>query len=183
MRVIKERDGGIVRRVRLVDDEGELVGPVCRFLDHLRNREFSPNTLSAYGYDLKYLFTFLDREGLNWQDFRAPHMLAGLPSTYLPTAGGRDFCCLISACRLPASSSKVSPQRTLEKPLFLGTKLTRMATQPPDMSVICQPGNLLSTCCTVRDTAGLRRSAMRAGVTCAVPCSEGRLGGRRGPAL
>lgn len=76
MRVIKERDGGIVRRVRLVDDEGELVGPVCRFLDHLRNREFSPNTLTAYGYDLKYLLTFLDREGLDWQDFRAPHMLA-----------------------------------------------------------------------------------------------------------
>ena len=29
------------------------------------DREFSPNTLAAYGYDLKYLFTFLDRE--DWQ--------------------------------------------------------------------------------------------------------------------
>jgi integrase/recombinase XerD len=76
VRVIKERDGGIVRRVRLVGDDGEPVGPVCRFLDHLGDREFSPNTLAAYGYDLKYLFTFLDREGLDWQDFRAPHMLA-----------------------------------------------------------------------------------------------------------
>jgi len=76
VRVIKERDGGIVRRVRLVGDDGEPVGPVCRFLDHLGDREFSPNKLAAYGYDLKYLFIFLDREGLDWQDFRAPHMLA-----------------------------------------------------------------------------------------------------------
>jgi integrase len=75
VRVIKERDGGIVRRVRLVGDDGEPVGPVCRFLDHLGDREFSPNKLAAYGYDLKYLFIFLDREGLDWQDFRAPHML------------------------------------------------------------------------------------------------------------
>ena len=43
---------------------------------HLGDRQFSPNTLAAYGYDLKYLFTFLDREGLDWQDFRAPHGLA-----------------------------------------------------------------------------------------------------------
>ncbi|MEV0168823.1 phage integrase family protein with SAM-like domain [Nonomuraea fuscirosea] len=72
MRVVRERDGRIVRRVRPVNDEGEPVGPVRRLLDHLRDREFSPNTLSAYGYDLKYLFTFLDRESLDWQDFRAP---------------------------------------------------------------------------------------------------------------
>jgi hypothetical protein len=47
VRVIKERDGGIVRRVRLVGDDGEPVGPVCRFLDHLGDREFSPNTLAV----------------------------------------------------------------------------------------------------------------------------------------
>jgi hypothetical protein len=49
VRVVKERDGRVVRRVRLVDDAGEPVGPVCRFLGHLGDREFSPNTLSAYG--------------------------------------------------------------------------------------------------------------------------------------
>jgi integrase/recombinase XerD len=75
VRVIKEKDGGIVRRVRLVDDTGEPVGPVCRFLSHLGDREFSPNTMAAYAYDLKYLFTFLEKEGLDWQDLRAPHML------------------------------------------------------------------------------------------------------------
>ena len=68
MRVVKERDGRVVRRVLLVDGEGEQVGPVCRFLAHLAHlgdRNFSPNTLCAYCYDLKYLFTFLEREGLD----------------------------------------------------------------------------------------------------------------------
>ena len=71
---VKERDGGIVRKVWLLGDEGEPVAPVCRFLSHLGDREFSPNTLSAYGYDLKYLFTFLAQEGLDWQEFCPPHM-------------------------------------------------------------------------------------------------------------
>ena len=72
MRVVKERDGGVVRKVLLVDGNGGPVGPVCRFLAHLGDREFSPNTLCAYGYDLKYLFTFLKQEGLDWQEFRPP---------------------------------------------------------------------------------------------------------------
>ncbi|WP_217369810.1 site-specific integrase [Nonomuraea antri] len=75
MRVVKEREGGIVRRVRLVDEAGEPVSPVCRFLAHLADREFSPNTLSAYGYDLRYLFLFLTQEGLDWQEFRPPNVL------------------------------------------------------------------------------------------------------------
>jgi integrase/recombinase XerD len=75
VRVVKERDSGVVRRVRLVDGEGEPIGPVCRFLAHLGDRNFSPNTLCAYCYDLKYLFTFLEREGLDWQEFRPPHAL------------------------------------------------------------------------------------------------------------
>lgn len=75
MRVVKERDGGVVRRVRLVDGEGEPIGPAGRFLAHLGDRNFSPNTLCAYCYDLKYLFTFLEREGLDWQEFRPPHAL------------------------------------------------------------------------------------------------------------
>lgn len=69
MRVVKDRDGGIVRRVRVLDDGGDPVGPACRFLDHLADRGFSPHTLCAYGYDLKYLFTFLAGENLDWQGF------------------------------------------------------------------------------------------------------------------
>jgi len=47
--VIEEREGGIVRRVRLLDGGGTPVGVVCRFLEHLGDRGMSPNTLRAYG--------------------------------------------------------------------------------------------------------------------------------------
>jgi integrase len=69
MRVVKERDGGIVRRVRLLDDDGEPIVAVGRFLDHLAERSWSPHTLCAYGYDLQQLFTFLASEQLAWQAF------------------------------------------------------------------------------------------------------------------
>ncbi|GAA2748514.1 tyrosine-type recombinase/integrase [Kitasatospora cinereorecta] len=75
LRVVKDRDGGIVRRVRLIDASGSEIGPVCRFLGHLSDRGLSPNTWCAYAYDLKYLFTFLARESLDWRDFRAPDTL------------------------------------------------------------------------------------------------------------
>jgi len=75
VRVVKQRDGGIVRRVQLLDDAGDPVGPVCRFLDHLVDRGLSPHTLCAYAYDLKYLFTFLAQEGMDWRVLRAPDTL------------------------------------------------------------------------------------------------------------
>jgi hypothetical protein len=58
VRVVKERDGGVVRRVRLVDGDGEQVTAACRFLDHLVDRGFSPHTVCADAYDLRRLFTF-----------------------------------------------------------------------------------------------------------------------------
>jgi hypothetical protein len=42
VRVVKEREGGVVRRVRLVDGDGEPVTVACRFLDHLIDRGLSP---------------------------------------------------------------------------------------------------------------------------------------------
>lgn len=55
MRVVKQREGGIVRRVVLVDDHGDEVAPVSRFLSHLFDAGYSPNTVCAYGYDLRHL--------------------------------------------------------------------------------------------------------------------------------
>ncbi|MEU7642525.1 tyrosine-type recombinase/integrase [Streptomyces sp. NPDC039016] len=75
MRVVKERDGGVVRRVRLVDGDGEPVAAACRFLDHLVDRGFSPHTICAYAYDLRRLFTFLASEGMDWREFRGPDAL------------------------------------------------------------------------------------------------------------
>ncbi|MFE5947072.1 site-specific integrase [Streptomyces sp. NPDC056480] len=75
MRVVKERDGGVVRRVRLVDGDGEPVTAACRFLDHLVDRGFSPHTICAYAYDLRRLFTFVAAEGMDWREFRGPDAL------------------------------------------------------------------------------------------------------------
>jgi len=73
MRVVKEKDGGIVHRVALVDVSGEVLGPPTRFLGHLIG--YSPHTVCAYGYDLRYLFMFLDSEPLDWRDFNSPAVL------------------------------------------------------------------------------------------------------------
>jgi integrase/recombinase XerD len=69
MRVVKQRDGGIVRRVHLLDDDDKPIVVVSQFLDHLAERSWSPHTLCAYGYDLQQLFTFLASEQLVWQAF------------------------------------------------------------------------------------------------------------------
>ncbi|MFG2949156.1 site-specific integrase [Streptomyces adustus] len=75
MRVVKERDRGVVRRVRLGDGSGDLVVAACRFLDHLVDRGFSPHTICAYAYDLRRRFTFLAAEGMDWREFRGPDAL------------------------------------------------------------------------------------------------------------
>ena len=48
MRVIKHCENGIVRRVALIDDAGRDVVPVTRFLSHLMDTNYSPNTVCAY---------------------------------------------------------------------------------------------------------------------------------------
>ncbi len=55
MRVVKGREDGIVRQVLLIDDRGGEVALVNRFLSHLVDAGYSPNTVCAYGYDLRHL--------------------------------------------------------------------------------------------------------------------------------
>ena len=69
MRVIKHCENGIVRRVALIDDAGRDVVPVTRFLSHLMDANYSPNTVCAYAYDLRHLATFLDERHLGFGDF------------------------------------------------------------------------------------------------------------------
>ncbi len=75
MRVVREVDGGVVRRVRVLDDTGAEVEPVVRFLSHLTDSGYSPNTVCAYAYDLRHLAEFLDDRSLGWNDFRPPTAL------------------------------------------------------------------------------------------------------------
>ena len=53
----------------LLDDEGRPIEIVSGFLRHLRARGYSPNTLSAYMYDLLHFTTFLKEHQLSYQDF------------------------------------------------------------------------------------------------------------------
>jgi len=75
VRVVREVDGGVVRRVRVLDDTGAEVEPVVRFLSHLTDSGYSPNTVCAYAYDLRHLAEFLDDRSLGWNDFRPPTAL------------------------------------------------------------------------------------------------------------
>jgi len=55
VRVVREAEGGIVRRVMLLDDTGGEVEADTRFLSHLSDANYSPNTICAYAYDLRHL--------------------------------------------------------------------------------------------------------------------------------
>ena len=79
MRVVKNREGGMDRRVVLLDDAGAEVEAVTRFLSHLVDSNYSPNTVCAYAYDLAHLARFLDQQATGWNDFR--------PSTALEFLG------------------------------------------------------------------------------------------------
>ncbi len=71
MRVVKQCEGGIVRRVVLLDDVGVEVVLVTRFLSHLSDSNYSPNTVCAYAYDLGHLVRFLQQRSIDWNEFRA----------------------------------------------------------------------------------------------------------------
>jgi integrase/recombinase XerD len=70
VRVVKQRENGIVRRVVLLDDHGGEVAAVNAFPSHLTDAGYSPNTACAYGYDLRHLARFLTERSLDCNDFR-----------------------------------------------------------------------------------------------------------------
>jgi integrase len=53
----------------LIDDSGQPIPVVSSFLRHLRARGYSPNTLSAYAYDLLHFMTWLAAQHLSYQEF------------------------------------------------------------------------------------------------------------------
>jgi len=63
------------RHLALIDDAGEPIPVVSEFLRHLAARDYSPNTLSAYAYDLLHFFRFLARNHLTVDAFAPPQAL------------------------------------------------------------------------------------------------------------
>jgi integrase len=71
----------------LLDDSGQPIPIVSGFLRHLRARGYSPNTLSAYAYDLLHFMTFLDEQQISYQEFTPARSLLFLE--YLSTLPSR----------------------------------------------------------------------------------------------
>ena len=71
----------------LLDDDDQPIPVVAGFLRHLRARGCSPNTLSAYSYDLLHFMLFLKKHQLTYQEFTPPHALQFLE--YLSTIPSR----------------------------------------------------------------------------------------------
>jgi site-specific recombinase XerD len=57
----------------LLDDDGQAIPDIAGFLRYLRARGCSPNTLSAYAYDLLHFMTFLKEQQLTYLDFSPRH--------------------------------------------------------------------------------------------------------------
>ncbi len=57
----------------LLDDTDRPIEIVSGFMRHLRARNYSPNTLSAYAHDLLHFMTFLKQQQVTYQDFTPPH--------------------------------------------------------------------------------------------------------------
>lgn len=70
MQVVRHGEIGVVRRVTLLDDACVEVAAVTRFLSHLTDSNYSPNTVCSYAYDLRHLARFLDEQAIGWNDFR-----------------------------------------------------------------------------------------------------------------
>jgi integrase len=75
MRVRKVYDEVGKVHYQLLDDEGRQIPEAEGFLDHLKARNCSPNTISAYAHDLLHFFHFLHQEGLACERFTAADSL------------------------------------------------------------------------------------------------------------
>jgi integrase/recombinase XerD len=58
-------------KVALLDPGGQTVAIVDEFLEYLMARACSPNTVTAYAYDLMYLWTFIFEKDLSWDALSA----------------------------------------------------------------------------------------------------------------
>jgi len=66
--------GGV--SVELLDDADQPLVVVSQFLHHLSARGYSPNTISAYAYDLLHFTRFLSQHLLTFEEFTPAHSLA-----------------------------------------------------------------------------------------------------------
>jgi integrase len=103
MRVRKVYDEAGKVHFELLNDEDRPVPEAEGFLRHLKARDCSPNTVSAYAHDLKHFFAFLEREGLSCEGFCAPNSLRFLE--YLRSVPSRRSAQRLSPTLVSAGAS------------------------------------------------------------------------------
>lgn len=88
MRVRKIHNEAGTKHFELLDEGDEPIPEVQGFLRYLEIQGKSPNTVSAYAYDLKHFFSFLAKEGLTCEKFSAAESINLLEYLrYLPSRG------------------------------------------------------------------------------------------------
>jgi len=95
----------------LLDDADHAVEVVSGFMRHLAARGYSPNTLSAYAYDLLHFMTFLEKHLLSYETFTPSHAwsfleyLREMPSRTRPQRLGLVLCTIDEG----GSTTRLSP--------------------------------------------------------------------------
>src|SRR5712691_5747305 len=100
------RDNDHDETFELLDDDGQAIPVVAGFLRYLRARGCSPNTLSAYAFDLLHFMRFLKEHQLTVQEFIPAHALTFLEylSTW-PSHKRAQRLSLVLSTRTPEGSS------------------------------------------------------------------------------
>lgn len=96
----------------LLDENDQPIPVVSDFMRYLRARGFSPNTLSAYCYDLLHFMTFLQERQLTYQEFGPLHAITFLEylSTLPTRKQARRFGLVLSTTTDDGSSTtRLSP--------------------------------------------------------------------------
>ena len=71
----------------VLEDDGDPVGPVDRFLGFLSSSEKSPNTVKSYAHDLKDWFSYLSGRGLAWDEVTLEDVASFVAWLRLPPQG------------------------------------------------------------------------------------------------
>jgi integrase len=96
----------------LLDEHNQPIPAISGFMRYLRARGCSPNTLSAYVFDLLHFMRFLEKQHLTYQEFAPPHALLFLE--YLNTVPSRKQArrfglVLSTTTEEGASATRLSP--------------------------------------------------------------------------
>jgi site-specific recombinase XerD len=96
----------------LLDEHDQPNSAISGFMRYLRARGCSPNTLSAYAYDLLHFMRFLEKQHLSYQEFTPPHALLFLE--YLSTMASQKQArrlglVLSTTTEEGASATRLSP--------------------------------------------------------------------------